>query len=272
MRTTKNLKISNKISAIIETPSNKNSPTPLVIFFHGFGTQKNEFGNLFKIISEYLLKNSIASLRINFNGYSSDGYFSPNLSIHSLLDDANETISYASTLNNISTIGICGFSLGAGIALLATNRNTSANVKSIALLSPSGDLVDDFAKSHTNQCFLEMKEHSGPYHINMRWKKAYIYREFLESLNCYNIKNEIKKNHLPMLLIAGSEDYTAEHVDYFYNHALSTYKHKKIIYNANHIFNDHKKNISYIPNVAETTKKWFENTLYLRIENDKNSN
>lgn len=256
--------INHVLQGIMTVPGEEGKTYPLVVFFHGFGTNKNEFGNLFKKVADALLARSILSLRIDFNGYAATGNYSEALSIESLLADATTTIEYALSLSYVAkqAVGLCGFSLGAGIAILAANR-TMANISSMALLSPCGDFKADFIKSHTENCFIEMEKHLGPYFINMGWRKAYVHKNLLESFSHFNLSKEIGLYSNPLLLIAGSEDYTANHVETYFRCAASSIKNRHIIKDTNHIFNNHQDKTSSLPQVVDKVVDWYQQTLHV---------
>ena len=108
-------------------PVEKDKPSPTIVLLHGFpGNANNPLG-----LAERLNKSGINILVFNYQGtFSSDGIFN----FGNCANDVGAAIDFLKQENNIrkfaidtSRIVVCGYSLGASIALTAAVHNSEIN-------------------------------------------------------------------------------------------------------------------------------------------------
>jgi uncharacterized protein len=227
--------ISDEIPGMLALPKQSNHQYPAVLMLHGFASDKDEVGGLYKSLSANLVSKDIASLRIDFRGWGESKMSSLNITVDSLLEDAKQAYDYLTMHPEIDTsnIGLCGFSLGAGIAVLTATAG-KRKVESMVLLSPAGDLVEDFRLFLGEGPWLSNQDQ---YEINLDWRNSFsLSRAFFDSLECHHPLSEIKGYGGNLLTIACENDFTAENAAAYI--ANSSNESNSITYpDGDHIFN-----------------------------------
>lgn len=129
-----------KLSAIVQTPDNKNN-FPIVIICHGFTGSKNE--ELLTTLADSLEKRGIASIRFDFNGHGeSDGNFQ-DMTVLNEIEDAKKVYDYAKNISGVTSISVAGHSQGGVVASMIAGELGANKIKSIALMAPAAVLRDD---------------------------------------------------------------------------------------------------------------------------------
>lgn len=129
-----------KLSAVIQTPDGKTS-YPMVMILHGFTGNKNE--PLLTTLADNLEKESIASIRFDFNGHGeSDGNFS-DMTVLNEIGDAYKVYNYVSNLPSVTSVSIVGHSQGGVVTSMLAGELGTEKVKCIALMAPAAVLRDD---------------------------------------------------------------------------------------------------------------------------------
>lgn len=261
----KKLLIKDKLCGIYNKPANIGSDKiPLVLLMHGFGSNKDEVNNTFKLLAHRLAEKNIASLRFDFAGFGESAGFESQTTINSLLSDAKLVFQYILQLKNVdyNRIGFCGFSLGAAICILL-NKEYSESCKSMALLSPAGNLPNDFLiyLGQSNYAKLQNSISEQPIEIDLGWRKIQLKKDFINSLSTVNLKNDISSYKGPLLIAAGTDDFSYIHLNEYMTCVSSKLKKAVPIAAADHIFNSMDKEKSQLGNVIDITVSWFNETL-----------
>ena len=104
------------VQATICVPEKANCP--LVIMLHGFMGDREQFGG-FRLIADELLKEGVATIRMDFAGCGDSTESFENLSLDSMKEDAINALNYMKKNYDINEdrIGILGFSMGGRAAL-----------------------------------------------------------------------------------------------------------------------------------------------------------
>ncbi|MBB6098539.1 hypothetical protein HNR42_001973 [Deinobacterium chartae] len=109
---------------------------PAVVMLHGFTGHRSESHRLFVLLSRYLMRLGMASLRFDFRGSGdSEGDFSE-MTVSREVEDALEAVAYVRDLPEIDAarVAVLGFSLGGMVAALAAER---ARPERLALCAPA---------------------------------------------------------------------------------------------------------------------------------------
>ena len=101
------------------------SPLPAVLMLHGFASQKDEVGDMYKRLAAALGEQGIASLRIDFRGWGESAGKMEESTVQTQVDDATTAYEYLKGLDAVEPerIGVLGFSLGGGIAVVSAAQH-----------------------------------------------------------------------------------------------------------------------------------------------------
>lgn len=255
--------LNNGIVGIISKPDMSDTTCPAVLMLHGFATQKNEVGDIFKNLAKELLNKNIVSFRIDFQGWGESNIERQRFStIGGMIEDALSAYNYLSELSYVDKkrIGICGCSLGAGIAILTSERQLNA-YKSMVAISPARDLRQDFLTFLGEKIFLKAEQSEQTNEIDLGWTKVKLEKEFFRDLNKHDTKDAIKKFKGAFFSIAGSKDFSAENAQTYVNLLPSEINKKVLIIpDADHIF-DVFTDKNSTPKVIDETASWLSSTL-----------
>lgn len=231
---------------------------PVVLMLHGFASQKNEVGDLFKNLSTELATNGIASLRIDFYGWGESKGNSFDSSVKTHLEDAELAFEYLLALDNIdkSKIGLLGFSLGGGISLVFSAKNKD-KIKTLALWSSVDNFKENFLDSLGKDVFEKSKTQS-PIEIDLGWRTVKLGKEFFESLDKFDIYEAVKNYDGSILTIIGTEDSQTNKQEKFKKLIEQSKQNKLLsIEGADHIFKVLDENYDYYKILINTTNNWF---------------
>jgi hypothetical protein len=259
----KKIQLSNGIIGnFTHNPREENNSTVLMI--HGFASNKNEVGDMYKIMAHELASTGISSLRIDFRGWGESAGIESDITLHGMLSDASIALDYLiySNLTKKSKIGVVGFSIGASIAAKLI-KSMYYSIKSVVLLSSVGNVFEDqslslkenFTKNissiHENDLF----DYDLP-HAKGNLKSSYI-----RSLKQFNVYEDIKSINIPTLLIAGSNDRSAERSRIIFENSPSENKNILIIPDSDHIFHALDQNSSDSKTVISEIVSFFQTNL-----------
>ena len=113
---------------------------PAVLLLHGFASQKDEVGNMYKNLARGLAEHGIASLRIDFAGSGQSKQTFLDLTYPGMVADARAALEWLLKRPTIdkSHVGVQGFSLGSTLA--ATLAGTDSRIRGFA--SWSGAIIN----------------------------------------------------------------------------------------------------------------------------------
>lgn len=237
------------------------SRVPVVLMLHGFGSNRDEVGNLYRRLAEALETRGIGSLRIDFRGWGASEGKMTESTVTTQLADANAAYSYLSALPQVdqSSMGIIGFSLGGGIATLAAAEHPQ-RYATMVTWSSVGNFHQDFLNSLGQKNF-DRAAKDGTVSIDLGWREVTLGQGFFNSLSRYDLKTEIKKYPGNYLAIAGSNDFSSTYTEEFVQRATGLKKQAVIIQGADHIFGVLGDDQSAANQVLRLTAKWFEKSL-----------
>lgn len=224
------------IAGIFTTPITDN-PVPAALLLHGFGSHKDEVGNLYMTLAHTLAEQRIASLRIDFSGWGESEGDMADTTIAGQVADAERATQYlaASQIVDPSRLGIVGFSLGSAITMILAADHPDV-FKSMVLLSPVGHLRDDFLGSLGQENF-DRAAQEGIVTIDLGWRSVTLKQGFFESLAAYDLHQKIRVYPGALSLLAGSEDFSAPSARLLAEVSSAKDKQLIILDGADHIFN-----------------------------------
>lgn len=147
----------NILAGTLTTPPNFNKNSPAFVMITGSGPQDRNseiFGHQsFLVISDYLAKKGIATLRLDDRGTGGSEMGKADPTSQDFAGDINSAVNYLNK-NGFKNIGLIGHSEGGMIAPMVANINK--NVKSLILLAAPGIPTDGLMKLQTYETTVSM--------------------------------------------------------------------------------------------------------------------
>lgn len=189
-----------KLSALLNTPKHQKT-YPLVIILHGFNAKKEMY--LLAELSSQLNERGIATLLFDFNGHGqSEGSFL-DMTIPNELEDARKVYAYAEKLPKVKSISAAGHSQGGVIAAMLAGELGKDKIKTIVLMAPAPELVEDTAKGNLFGISYDPKN-IPPYIKLVNGLK--VGRAYLETTPNVDIYGIAKKYTGPVLIVHSKDD------------------------------------------------------------------
>jgi pimeloyl-ACP methyl ester carboxylesterase len=256
--TKENIAVNALLNGTLYTPIKQSKKTNLVILIAGSGptdrdgNQKMMPNNSLKFLAEAVANNGIAVYSYDkriFAQMATGKLDEANLSFDNFIDDAKAVLLYFRNQKKYHTITIAGHSEGALIGMVAANGNADAYISIAGAGRPIDEVLLEqigkqapFLKEEVEKDLATLK--SGNTFELKNQMLATLFRAsvqpYMISWIKYNPQTEIKKLHIPTLLINGDKD-----IQVSVNDAQLLYQAKsdaqlKIISNMNHIFKEIK--------------------------------
>lgn len=233
---------------------------PAVVMLHGFGSNKDEAGNGYKLFAPELAKSGIASIRFDFigSGDSKEDYI--HFDFNSAVSDATAAAAYIASRSNINAdkIGIMGWSLGGTIALLAAGRNSV--YKSVATWAGT-PLPSMFA---SDSSAYETAKKEGYALAAFDWREPLkLGIDAFEIALKTNVLSEFSQSRAPVLAINGGRDNIVfpENAGAIVNASPNSNSKTYIIEDADHTFNIFSGDMTAFNDLCKSTLVWFLKTL-----------
>jgi pimeloyl-ACP methyl ester carboxylesterase len=246
------------LKGTLYTPTKQNKKTNLVILIAGSGptdrdgNQKMMPNNSLKLLAEALANNGIAVYSYDkriFAQMAAGKLDEANLSFDNFIDDAKAVLLYFRNQKKYHTITVAGHSEGALIGMVAANGNADAYISIAGAGRPIDEVLLEqigkqapFLKEEVEKDFATLK--SGNTFELKNQMLASLFRASVQSYMIswikYNPQTEIKKLHIPTLLINGDKDIQVSVNDAQLLHQAKSDAQLKIIPNMNHIFKEIK--------------------------------
>jgi len=235
--TEKTILIDNRIPGIFTYPSYKCPQTKqlsAVLLLHGFGSNKNEVGNMYEKLAKKLAENGIASLRVDFTGWGDSHEPMENSNLDNMLSDAQRSYQFLQKNKRINSkrIAIIGFSLGAyiGFELAKFEKNALA----LVMLSPVGNPPVEFSHSlHVNN--LDPSSKSEKNQFDLGWRTVSLGKSFFSSVQNSPSLKQLGKVDMPILAISANEDASHQYLTVI-EQSSSQYNVTITLNNSDHIF------------------------------------
>lgn len=248
------------VSAILNLPDGA-AKAPAVLMLHGFGSSKNEVGDMYKREAEALAAKGIASLRIDFQGFGKSDGDTGATTIDGQLGDAEAALAalQANDKVEITRVGVLGFSLGGGVAAVLAAKHPDA-VKSLVTWSSVGDFKKDM-ESSVGQEAVDTANAKGVVGLDLGWRTIVLKKDFFASLAKFSVEQAVGTFPGAYLTIAGSEDFSAAYAPKFVEMAKGSPKEALILPGEDHIFHVFDPAGKGAEAVISKTAEWFKKTL-----------
>jgi alpha/beta superfamily hydrolase len=234
---------------------------PAVLMLHGFGSQKDEVGNMYSRLATALAERGVGSLRIDFRGFGKSDGDTGSTTIGGQVEDAEAAYTYLTGLNWVDPqqVGVIGFSLGGGVAAIAAGTHPDW-FASLATWSSVGDMPADMVGSVGEEAFATAAE-KGVVGLDLGWRTIVLKNEFFESLGQYDLPALIAQYPGAYLAVAGDQDFSAAYVEDFVAASPAAPKEAWIIPGGDHIFQVLTDDQTMAESVITRTADWFAETL-----------
>ncbi|MDR1910069.1 MAG: alpha/beta fold hydrolase [Spirochaetaceae bacterium] len=250
-----------QIPAVVTTPQGgADRAFPAIVMLHGYGSNKDEAGNGYKIAAPELAKKGIASIRIDFMGYGDSAVDHAEYTIDVGVREAGIAADYIAALPGIdpARIGILGWSKGGAIALLAAGRNPV--FKSVLTWAGAPNLsgavysAEGYEAARQNGVYVAEFDWRGPLNLSL---------EAFDAAAGTDILAEFSRSAAPVLAIAGSEDTAVppETTEQIRAASANAASRALIIPGADHTFNIFTGDMEAFNVLINETVKWFGETL-----------
>ena len=248
------------ISATLNMPD-ATQPVPAVLLLHGFGSSKDEVGGMYTRVATALAQKGIASLRIDFVGFGKSDGDTGSTTIDAQLDQAKAALAVLKGTKGVdpNRMGVLGFSLGGGIAMLVASGQPM-DVKSLVTWSSVGDFQADMVGALGQKAFDRAKE-DGIVGIDLGFRTIALKQSFFDSLTTYKLDDAIATYPGAYLTITGSKDFSAQYSDRFVGLAKNPTKEAMVIPEGDHIFGVLGTDQTMADSVIAKTAEWFATTL-----------
>lgn len=252
--------LDNGVSGTIHLPAGE-GPFPAVLMLHGFGSSKDEVGNMYGDLAAQLGAAGIASLRIDFQGFGKSDGDTGNTTIDGQVSDA---LNAAEWLNDQpwvdpERIGLQGFSLGGGDAIIAAAQRPDL-FKSLATWSSVGDFNTDFSGEMYDSARALAAEY-GVVGMDLGFRTIALRQAFFDSMNNYNLAELIATYPGAYYTIAGENDFSAAYAEAFADAAPGEPSRAWIVPGGDHIFGVLSGDPAMSQEVIASTVEWFVETL-----------
>lgn len=254
------LTLDNGVAATLNLPDGA-SNAPAVLMLHGFASSRDEVGNMYKREAEALAAKGVASLRIDFRGFGKSDGDTGATTVDGQLEDAENALAYLKTVKGVdpAKLGVLGFSLGGGIAILTASKHPD-EVKSLTTWSSVGDFHKDMLGGIGQEAF-DTANAKGVVGLDLGWRTIVLKKEFFASLDKFVLDQAIASYPGAYLAIAGSEDFSAAYTDKYVAAAKGSPKEASIMKGEDHIYHSLSDNQAGADAVIGKTAEWFAKTL-----------
>lgn len=234
---------------------------PAVLMLHGFAGSRDEVASIYKREAEALAATGIGSMRVDFRGFGESNGNAEDLTVDSQLQDALSGLAFLKGNQRIDAarLGVLGFSLGGGIAILAADR-LPATVKSLATWSSVGDFHKDMV-GDVGQTAFDKAASRGVAVIDFGDHQLVLKKDFFDSLDRFPLAPAIARYRGAYLAIAGDADFSGAYVEPFVASSAANPKEALVLPGEDHIYHALSFFSSGVEPVIAKTADWFSKTL-----------
>lgn len=237
---------------------NGEGPFPSIVMCHGYGSNRDEAGGGYALMAPKLAEAGIASIRFDVIGCGESTTDYMEFTLQTDIDDAIKCADFIAAQAGVNPdrIGIMGWSMGGGVALLTAG--TDARFKSV--LTWAGAYYD--GKINEEEYAIALKD--GYYEATFDWRDP-----LKQSPKMYEVQQQLKVSEIfpqsaaPVCAINGKLDNVVvpETADKIV--ALSKNPESKavLLEGADHTFNIFTGDMTAFDELMRITLEWFEATL-----------
>ncbi len=230
-----------------------------VILLHGWASQRDEVGDLFKRVASGLAGRQIAALRIDFRGEGERNGHRLTSTFAGRVADAEAALTFMQQRHPETRIGVVGFSLGGATSLALVGRHPEA-VDSLVLWSTSADLVVDFFADEALQPAIREALETGEA-THQSWATLTLTREHLTGMMGYDLFTPLADYEGALLAIRGTDDDVTNYDSRILQAANANPAEAVTISHADHIFNTLDPASTHDERAIDLTVRWFTETL-----------
>lgn len=247
--------IGGHIPGTLSIPDKVASKVPAVLLLHGFASNKDEVGDMYKNLATKLAAQGVASLRIDFQGSGASKVPFEQMTFTNQISDAQAAFDYLKGLSGVDTqrLGVVGFSMGGGVAIkLAANSTNS--IKSMALWSSTSSR----SLANIESDYREQAQKEGKVNIDLGWTKITLGKDFYSSILNQDLEADIGKYRGNTLIVYGTADDLSGNAPYFLYGLKGKVRNLVLIDGADHIYHVLSDDKSESNQVINTTADWFK--------------
>jgi alpha/beta superfamily hydrolase len=255
--------LDNGVAGILQRPLGVEmaEKAPVVLMLHGFGSQKDEVGNMYARLAQALAERGVGSLRIDFRGFGKSDGDTGSTTMAGQVEDAEAAYNYLTTLDWVDPqrIGAIGFSLGGGVSTIVAGTHPDW-FNSLATWSSVGDMATDMVGSVGQEAFDAAAE-QGVVGLDLGWRTIVLKQAFFDSLDDYDLQALIAQYPGAYLAVAGDQDFSAAYVEDFVAASPAEPKEAWIVPGGDHIYQVLSEDQTMAEEVITRTADWFAETL-----------
>lgn len=255
----RSLTLSSGTSATLTLPASKAGARGMVIMIHGWASQKDEVGDLFKRQAGVLADRNIASLRMNIQGESEREATNYRLTstFVSRVKDAQAGLDWAIEHYPKLPVGLLGFSYGGATAMELISQKPDQYQTLVlwsTIINPNELFLDQPAEPFRQA--LETGEGAI-----QGWTTLTVTREHVLGIIGFDPIRGLPQYRGAILSLRGSEDYVPQYDPEILKQAGGTLLESRVLQGADHLFNVFDPTKRYGERIIEQTAVWFEQTL-----------
>lgn len=248
------------IPGIFSMPENYDGNVPAVLMIHGFASQKDEVGNMYKNLAAELAELGYASLRIDFPGAGDHQESFVKTSLTGQIEDSRVAYNWLLKQPEVDTdrTGVVGFSFGGVVA--SCLAGSEPNINALALWSTPGDPSKSLLDIRDAEYPTAVEE--GHVIVDLGWTKIDMSKEFFQSQFVVFPMDSIRYYESPLLIIAGEvDDNMPADAHKYAKNAASMDITLRIIPGADHIYHVLTEDQTDANFVIDLTAGWFADKL-----------
>lgn len=180
---------------------------PAVLMLHGFASQKDEVGDMYKHLATGLAEYGIASLRIDFAGSGQSQQTYRDLTYPGMVADARAALDWLLARPNViaSRVGIQGFSLGSMVG--ATIAGTDSRIADFASWSGA---IENGGPFWPPEDLVQCQANGGHLLLDLGFTKVDLSCDFFTTMAAEKSLDDIAPYRGKILLVVGSDDTTVD--------------------------------------------------------------
>lgn len=243
------------IPGTLTMPAKATGKVPAVLLLHGFASQKDEVGDMYKNLAAKLADMGIASLRIDFQGSGDSKIPFEKMTFTNQVSDAQSAFDYLKGAQGIDSnrLGVLGFSMGGAVAIKLA-LNPANPIKSLGLWSSASSREMASLESE----YREKADKDGKVEVDLGWTKITLGKEFFAANQNLTLESDIGRFKGNTLIVYGTADELSGNAPYFLYNLKGKVRNLVLIDGADHIYHVLSDDKSESNQVINLTADWFK--------------